>query len=105
MAFDDPIVWILIVAVVVFLFGSSKIPGIAKALGQARREFEKAAKGGGESSSLATTDPNATKMQNPASVDPAIDPLVVAAQREGIETKGKSKEEIASELSWKLKNH
>ena len=29
--------------------------------------------------------------------------LIVAAQNEGIETLGKTKEQIASELAWKLK--
>ncbi len=52
MAFDDPIVWVLIVGVVILLFGSSKIPNLARALGRARREFEQASKGiSGDSSS------------------------------------------------------
>ena len=42
MAFDDPIVWVLIIAVVVFLFGANKIPQFAKAIGQARKEFDTA---------------------------------------------------------------
>jgi TatA/E family protein of Tat protein translocase len=45
MAFDDPVVWVLIIAIVVFMFGSSKIPGLARALGQARREFDAGWKG------------------------------------------------------------
>ncbi|MGI0080452.1 MAG: hypothetical protein ACRECH_12610, partial [Nitrososphaerales archaeon] len=32
----------------------------------------------------------------------ADDPLIAAAQREGIDTTGKTREQIASELSWKL---
>jgi sec-independent protein translocase protein TatA len=98
MAWDDPIVWILIIAVVVFLFGASRIPQFAKALGQARREFDKGSKGESDNSQAvaATQSPAATSALSPS------DPLVVAAQREGIDTQGKTKEQIASELSWKL---
>jgi len=37
-------------------------------------------------------------------VSTSADPLIEAAQREGIDTNGKSKQEIASALSWKLNN-
>ncbi|MCL4519792.1 MAG: twin-arginine translocase TatA/TatE family subunit [Thaumarchaeota archaeon] len=91
MAFDDPIVWILIIAVVVFLFGANKIPGLAKSLGEARKEFDKGWRG----------EPPGNNPQ-PPSTAPAEDPLITAAQREGIETQGKTREQIASELSWKI---
>ena len=95
MALDDPVVIILILAVVILLFGASRIPQLARSLGSARREYEKGAKG----DATPTTQPT---VEN-ASVSPAPDdPLVVAAQREGIDTQGKTKEQIASELSWKL---
>jgi sec-independent protein translocase protein TatA len=84
MGWDDPIVWVLIAAVVVFLFGASRIPQFARSLGQARREFTEGSKGVG------STD-----------IDPS-DPLIQAAQREGIDTTGKTREQIASEISWKL---
>ena len=93
MGFDDPIVIILIVAVVVLLFGASRIPKFARSLGQARKEFEKGSKG---------DTVEAPTNQVAASSPSADDPLVVAAQKEGIDTKGKTKEQIASELSWKL---
>jgi sec-independent protein translocase protein TatA len=93
LGFDDPVVIILILAVVVLLFGASRIPQFARSLGQARREFEKGTKGD-------TTDVPIAKV---AVASPsADDPLVVAAQKEGIDTQGKTKEQIASELSWKL---
>jgi sec-independent protein translocase protein TatA len=102
LAFEDPIVWVLIIAVVVFLFGSKKIPELARGLGQARREFEMASKG--------LTEPlTTTKIQSPLPVSPeaqpkvqVADPLVAAARNEGIETSGKTMEEIASEIALKL---
>ena len=97
MAWDDPVVLILILVVVVFLFGASRIPGLAKSLGLARREFDKGWKG----------DPSAPDSAQAGAASsngvPALDdPLVQAAQREGIVTQGKTREQIASELSWKL---
>jgi TatA/E family protein of Tat protein translocase len=86
MAFDDIFVWIIIGSIVLFLFGASKIPGFARALGQARREFDLGSKG--VSTSSITTE--------------SVDPLFSAAEREGIDTAGKTREQIASELSWKL---
>ena len=38
MSFDDPIVWVLLATVVVFLFGASRIPQFARAIGQARND-------------------------------------------------------------------
>src|SRR5579862_4531755 len=110
MAWDDPVVWILIIAVVVFLFGSSKIPSIARALGEARREFDKSIRGTppGATSSATLNNPVTSYAPPPspptsAKTFPAAnDPLVQAAQREGIDTTGKTREQIASELSWKL---
>ena len=105
MAFDDPVVWVLIIAVVVFLFGSAKIPQFARALGEARKEFE----GGWKGNQTASSAPNTGAAQGVVSPQQAIsqapssdDPLVLAAQKEGIDTQGKTREQIASELSWKL---
>jgi sec-independent protein translocase protein TatA len=111
MAFDDPIVWVLIVAVVVFLFGANKIPSLARSLGQARREFDHAMKGTSSTSTTSTTTvQNASVVPPPMPVAPTnvidpSDPLIEAAQKEGIDTRGKTKQQIASELSWKLNNH
>ncbi len=91
MAFDDPVVIVLIVASVVFLFGAGRIPAFAKSLGTARREFDKAMKGNFDSAEKLSV----------AQID-GEDPLITAAKKEGIDTAGKSKQEIASALSWKL---
>ena len=103
MAFDDPVVWVLIIGVAVFLFGSSKIPALARSLGQARREFDMASKGligatgQGNEPNVA---PPSVAITHPQVVN--SDPLVVAAQNEGVNTVGKAREDIARELAWKL---
>lgn len=110
MAFDDPLVWVLIIAVVVFLFGANKIPGLARAFGQAKKEFDEASKSPSSTNTAVTTQQQAQYPQTPppmaspsqTAVLAPDDPLVVAAQREGIDTQGKTREQIASELSWKL---
>lgn len=94
LAFDDPVVIILILAVVVLLFGANRIPQLARSVGQARREFEKASKGDPADVSLLPVATSSTVATD--------DPLMIAAQKEGIDTRGKTKEQIASELSWKL---
>ncbi len=86
MALDDLFVWVIIGSLVIFLFGANKLPGLARGLGHARREFENASKG------ITTTN----------AVAHSPDPLIEAAEKEGIDTAGKTREQIASELSWKL---
>jgi sec-independent protein translocase protein TatA len=107
MAWDDPFVWILIVAVVIFLFGAGQIPKFARSLGQAKKEFQNAFSGSGSSSNGNTSSSSSTTTMMTTST-PATnnsvqsDPLVLAAQKEGIEVTGKTREQIASELSFKL---
>ena len=114
MALDDPIVWVLIIAVVIFLFGSSKIPQFARSIGQARREFEQGWRGiSNEIMSAPAPQPSSVQpvAARPTPPPPApppnhqlspTDPLVVACQNVGIDTTGKTREQLASELSWKL---
>jgi sec-independent protein translocase protein TatA len=118
LAFDDPVVWVLIIAVVIFLFGSSKIPQLARSIGQARREFENGWKGiSNEIMATPATPQAAPQAPRPQPVPPqppqvvaaapvqpslAQDPLLLACKNEGIDTAGKTREQLATELSWKL---
>jgi sec-independent protein translocase protein TatA len=117
MAFDDPIVWILIIAVVIFLFGANKIPQFAKAIGKAKQEFDKASKEIANPTAAifnpqATTSAAvgmsgaeiATVSQATLPNTPANDPLIQAARQEGIDTQGKTRDQIATEIAWKLKS-
>lgn len=37
---ENPMIWLLIVGVIFLLFGGSKLPQLAKALGQSKRSFK-----------------------------------------------------------------
>ena len=87
--------WLIVVGIllVVFLWGPQKLPELAKSIGLAKKEFEKAAK-----EATTSTSPVST---SPASGQPATDPLIVAAKSLGITTEGKTKEQIAKEIADK----
>ena len=76
---------ILGVLVVILIWGPSKIPELARAVGRARKEFDDAAKG--------IAQPTTT-----SSTIIAADPLVDTARKLGINTQGKTREEISDEI-------
>src|SRR5213593_3990387 len=76
-----------IIVVVIFIWGPNKIPEIAKGLGRARREFDEASKG---LTSGSTTPPR---------IDTGVsDPLIDTARKLGINTAGKTRQEISDEI-------
>jgi sec-independent protein translocase protein TatA len=81
--------WLIVVGIllVVFLWGPQKLPELARSIGLAKKEFDKATK---EATSSITA---------PTPAQPSTDPLIVAAKNLGITTEGKTKEEIAKEIA------
>jgi len=88
--------WIvtLVIAVVVILWGPSKIPELARALGRAKGEFDKAQKEFESAAKLSseTTAPHTSD-----------DALIETAKKLGITTEGKTKEQISQEIVERVK--
>jgi sec-independent protein translocase protein TatA len=88
MALGDPFQILLILGVlaVILIWGPQKIPELARSIGKARKEFDDASKGLVQpisSPSTATTTP---------------DSLIDTAQKLGISTQGKTRQEISDEI-------
>jgi len=102
--------WIIIgvVAIVIIMWGPAKIPQFARALGQAKGEFSKASK---EFNNAALTQETSTasaqQVASPAPQQTTIktkdEMLLETAQKLGIPTEGKTREQISEEISVKVK--
>lgn len=103
--------WIIIgvVAIVIIMWGPAKIPQFAKALGQAKGEFSKASK---EFNNAANFDSVAHPVaaapvvvaQAPAQTIKTKDEMLLeTAQKLGIPTEGKTRDQLSEEISVKVK--
>jgi sec-independent protein translocase protein TatA len=102
--------WIIIgvVAIVIIMWGPAKIPQFARALGQAKGEFNKASK---EFNNAALATENGTPVVAQVVASPAPVPtiktkdeiLLETAQKLGIPTQGKTREQLSEEISVKVK--
>ena len=105
----DGLEWIIVgvVAIVIIMWGPAKIPEFAKALGRAKGEFSKAQKDftDAATSSLNTTTTTVTVAEpKPATTIKSKDEILLeTAQRLGIPTDGKTREQITDEVSMKVK--
>ena len=82
--------WLVIVGIllVVFLWGPQKLPELARSIGIAKKEFDKATKEGVASLATPSTNPSES-----------ADALITAAKSLGSSTEGKTKEQIAKEIA------
>ena len=80
---------VVAILLMVFLWGPQKLPEMAKSIGLAKREFERAGQ--------EMTSPSAPTSHEKDSSDP----LIVAAKSLGISTEGKTKAELIGEISTK----
>ena len=93
---------IVAVLAVVFLWGPDKLPEIARAMAEAKREFDKASREASRAYQQATALPPAATPSPVSSTQPAMGPpptdaVIVAAQSMGISTEGKTREELVKE--------
>ncbi len=110
--FDGLVIVAILIAL--FVWGPSKLPEMVRAIGQAKREFDKAAK---EVTSLVdvksittpitdsisktvTSPPTSTReVSQQTTTHLPQDPLIIAAKSLGINTLGKTKQELATEIT------
>jgi len=117
MAFGDPLQWIIIgvIVVVIFLWGPQKIPELARGIGRAKGEFDKAQKEFESASKQVTTGvmtmgtttaATATATQTaPVFAEKSGDQVLIETARAlSITTEGKSREQISQEILAKTKS-
>lgn len=99
MAFGDPMQWIIIgiVVVVIFMWGPQKIPELARSLGLAKGEFDKAQKEFQAAAAGTAMGPGVTN-QYPLQAKTGDEALIETAQKLGITTQEKTREEISQEI-------
>jgi sec-independent protein translocase protein TatA len=95
--------WIIVagVLIVFFLWGPNKIPDLARAIGQAKREFDTASK---ELTNPLASGPASGPAWTSAPTQPmtsADDALITTAKKLGITTEGKNRDEISNEILQK----
>ena len=89
--------WIVIIAIVLvfLLWGPQKIPQLARAIGEARREFDKASK---ESEKLVSEVVQPVKPAQPLPQASEDQTLIEIARALGIETGGKTRNQLLNEI-------
>jgi sec-independent protein translocase protein TatA len=99
MALTDPLQWVVIaVVVIVFLmYGPKKIPELARSIGLARKEFNDASKVPLNSDAPVAAAPAAVAAPMAAAA-PTGDALLDTARKLGINTEGKTRDQISSEI-------
>ena len=115
---------IIIAFIILVIWGPSKIPQLARSLGQSIREFRRGVSESEPEPELVEVarklgiDPtgktrdellaeinNKLSQQKPVAGKAGVDPKVLEiAERLGIDTRGKSEEELIKEINWRLSN-
>jgi sec-independent protein translocase protein TatA len=100
--------WIIIgvVAIVIIMWGPAKIPQFARALGQAKGEFKKASKEFNNAANMDTSfSTNAAPAAAPVTqtMKTKDEMLLETAQKLGIPTEGKTRDQLSEEISIKVK--
>ena len=97
--------WLIIgvVAIVIIMWGPSKIPELAKAFGKAKGEFSKASKEFNDAATTTANAPTATAKIASPPLKSKDEVLLETARNLGIDTDGKTREQIAEEVGIKAK--
>jgi twin arginine-targeting protein translocase, TatA/E family len=90
---------ILLFLIIIILFGSKKLPELARGLGEAVREFRKAMSETESIQKQLVTSPQTSYQHSQYQEDP----LITAAKSRGINVEGKTRLQIVEELAQKIK--
>lgn len=90
--------WIIIIALLVifFIWGPSKIPELARSLGRAKKEFQKAVKEAEEIKEQAASTVDVAELRKD------VDELLETARKLGVPTEGRTRDEIYGDVLKKL---
>ena len=75
---ENPMIWLLIVAVIFLLFGGSRLPQLAKALGQSKRSFQEGLEASEDKTQAAQKRPPELRTDNKASLESIDDEALFA---------------------------
>jgi sec-independent protein translocase protein TatA len=104
--------WLIIgvVAIVIIMWGPAKIPEFARSLGRAKGEFSKATKEFTDAANATVSAPTPAAPVAPApqtaqtsTLKSKDEVLLETAKNLGIETQGKTREQLAEEIKIKIK--
>ena len=101
--------WIIVAAIIIvlLLWGPSKLPKLARSLGEAKKEFQKAVK---EAEEIKEDIREIARLETPPTVSTpstqtaqSQDKLIEVAKALGINTEGKTRDQIAQEILERTK--
>ena len=75
---ENPMIWLLIVAVIFLLFGGSRLPQLAKALGQSKRSFQEGLEASEDKTQAEQKRPPELRTENQASLESIDDEALFA---------------------------
>jgi len=75
---ENPMIWLLIVAVIFLLFGGSRLPQLAKALGQSKRSFQEGLEASEDKTRAEQKRPTELRTENQASLESIDDEALFA---------------------------
>ena len=92
---------IIILLVILLIFGPTKLPQLAKGLGEALREFRKASAGAYDTETRERETKSMAEEAEKGKIDEEM--LKKLAEKLGVESEGKSKEKLLEEVLEKAK--
>lgn len=94
---------IIILAIILLIFGPTKLPQLARGLGQALYEFKRASQGLIEEEEKKASKKEGAKRETSSRVTVDEETLKKLAEKLGINTEGKSADELRKEVIAKAK--